>query len=156
MTDGFTATLERAVNDLQKHPQKIYKEFENQFTLASHPFWSNHFSFEESKSEYNGKKESCLLGSDRARDIVINVVLPGLAAYAEEVSDLRLGNMVQHVFRNYPLAQNNELSRSMTRQLFGVSKRSDIISGARLQQGLIHLRKEMCEPGECAVCVEQM
>ncbi len=155
MSDGFVNTLERVINNLQHHPQKIYKEFENHFIFESHTFWSNHFSFEESRIEL-GQKEACLLGKERARDIVINVVLPGLAAYAEETSTLRLKNVLQHVYRTYPLMHENEITRLMTHQLFGASKRPDFITGARLQQALIHLRKEICEPGVCAVCLEKL
>lgn len=156
MNDGFVRTLERIVSDLENSPHKIYKEFEHRFTVTSHNFWSNHFSFEESRAEFSGKKEACLLGTERARNIVINVVLPGLSAYAKEIDDFRLHNILQEIYNNYPLANDNELTRSMHQQLFGVSKRSDIVSSARLQQGLIHIKKEMCEPHECSICIEKL
>ena len=152
-TDGFVGTFEKVIANVLHKPKKISMELECLFVFPAHDFWSYHFTFEESKSIIAGSKDSCLLGRDRARDIVVNVALPALVAYAEETSDYRLQNILLETYKNYPLLTENELTRHMCRQLFAAPGRPDIISGARMQQGLIHLNKEMCEPESCDVCI---
>lgn len=155
MTDGFLASCERMIQDLAERPKKIIKELEISYMISSHPFWSNHYSFEESRAELHGK-EACLLGRERARDIVVNVLLPALAAYAEESHDLRLKNLILELYKQYPRLHDNELTRQMSQQIFGAGKRTDVISGALCQQGLLHLKKEMCRPDQCSVCLQKL
>ncbi|MBN1481707.1 DUF2851 family protein [candidate division KSB1 bacterium] len=153
MTDGFISTCIKIISDLSRKPTKMGKELENLCIIPSHPFWSTHYSFEESRSE-PGKNE-CLLGRERARDIVVNVLLPALAAFADETADLRLKNSVCEIYQHYSRLHDNEIIRHMCEQIFKMSTCPDIITGARMQQGLIHLHKEMCQPEQCSVCLEK-
>lgn len=154
MTDGFIVTCAKTITDLLHKPAKMSKELESLFIIASHQFWSRHYSFEESRYDFGGGSDQCLLGQERARDIVVNVVLPALAAYADETTDLRLKNNVYDIYQHYSRCHDNEITRHMCEQIFCV-KSPNMISGARMQQGLVHLFKEMCRPEECSVCLEK-
>jgi hypothetical protein len=151
--DGFIGTFEKVIVDVLQKPQKIYRELERLLIIPCHDFWSHHFTFEGSKSITAGSKDSCLLGEDRSRDIVVNVLLPALLAYAEEADDFKLKNVILDTYKSYPLLTENDLTRRMCEQIFAAARQPNIIAGARMQQGLIHLKKEMCRPQQCNVCV---
>ncbi|MBN1464708.1 DUF2851 family protein [candidate division KSB1 bacterium] len=152
-TDGFIGTFEKAIADVLQKPHKIYRELERLFIIPGHDFWSYHFSFDEAKSIMARGKDNCLLGEERSRDIIVNVALPALAAYAEEAHDFKLKNVILETYNSYPLLTENDLTRHMCEQIFSTPRRPDIISGARMQQGLIHLKKEMCRPEQCDICI---
>jgi len=86
-----------------------------------------------------------LLGEDRAGIIIVNVLLPFMAAWerpalAEKASDM---------CRRYPALAENAPERHMRRQL-GVSRLP--LQSARRQQGLLHILKTLCSQGKCAEC----
>lgn len=149
--DGFGDTLTKVINNAALEPKKMIHELESLFILGEQGFWADHFSFDDESHVQPG--ELSLLGGERARDIVINVALPGLLAFARESGDGRLNNTVKEIYRKYPRHTQNELTRIMSRQLFCVEQNVEIINGAQQQQGLIHLRKEICRPDQCDLCL---
>ncbi|MBN1559935.1 DUF2851 family protein [candidate division KSB1 bacterium] len=155
-TDGFIGTFVKAIADVLQKPLKVCRELERLFVMPYHDFWSHHFSFEESKSITAASKDSCLLGEERSRDIIVNVVLPALVVYAEEAHDYKLKNVILETYTSYPLLTENDLTRQMCEQIFATPRQPDIITGARMQQGLIHLKKEMCRPEQCDVCIHTL
>ncbi len=76
------------------------------------------------------------IGSSRARDILVNVALPFLHAYAVSKGAAALADAALCVYANVPKLQENEITREM-RRLIPLSK--DVKMNARRQQGLIHL-----------------
>jgi len=86
-----------------------------------------------------------LIGQGRAREMVVNALLPFSFAWAQ-------GQLRQHaleLYRNYPPLEENQITRQMSRQLLigpGVAK------SARRQQGLIHLYHTFCLPMKCPQC----
>ena len=146
--DGFVEAFKPMQGTLTV--SKIIRELEQLFTLEERGYWADHYTFED---DAKATGEFSLLGGERARDIVVNVLLPGALAYATESGDGRLQNRVWEVYRGYPRLQANEMTRAVTRQLFGIEN-SGLVTGARRQQGLIYLYKQLCRPLECDLCLQ--
>lgn len=91
-----------------------------------------------------------LIGQGRARETVVNVALPFTLAWAEANSQTKLAEQVVAVYRSYPKAGGNEITRELMNLLgtdaFGV------VNTSRRQQGLIHLAKTFCRQQRCADC----
>lgn len=90
-----------------------------------------------------------LLGSSRATDIVINVLLPFTAARGRLASDRILTEYAVELYRHYPVAAANTVEKHMLKQL-GIDRH--IINSARRQQGLLHIYRTLCSQGKCGVC----
>lgn len=95
--------------------------------------------------------ERTLVGQGRAREIVINVVLPFTFAWAESSSQAKLSEQVLDRYRSYPKAGENEITRGLTRLLLD-SPTFSLVKLARRQQGLIHLAKNFCHQRWCTDC----
>ena len=153
MNDGFIGTFEKIVLDASLFPNRITSELEAVLTLSDEQFWSTHFDFYD--PETNIIKALPVLGKERARDMVINVVLPALNAYGHEANDERLINAVLSIYARYPLASSNDITRKMCQRLFAKSSMPALINGARMQQGLLHLYKQVCNSGcVCRTCLD--
>lgn len=86
-----------------------------------------------------------LIGQGRAREMVVNVLLPFSFVWA----DGQLREHALELYRNYPPLEENQITRQMSRQLvIG----SGVVSSARRQQGLIHLYNTFCLHGKCHQC----
>ena len=80
------------------------------------------------------------IGIGRARDSVVNAVLPCLHALGAVRRDGNLAWLCLDEYRHYPKLSENGLTREMTR-LLHTEEKGIQIAGARRQQGLIHLYK---------------
>ena len=78
------------------------------------------------------------IGRSRALDIVVNVSLPLLHAYAKHIDNQALADTALDAFAKVPKMQDNEITREM-RRLCNID--NDVKLTARRQQGLIHLYK---------------
>ncbi len=78
------------------------------------------------------------IGKGRARDMLINIALPFLHAYATEQGNDELTDAARAAYAAAPKLQENEITREM-RRLCNIG--SDVKMTARKQQGLIHLYK---------------
>lgn len=92
-----------------------------------------------------------LIGQGRAREIVVNVVLPFAFAWAKAEGQSGLMERVQAIHRSYPSAGENGITRELTDLMLEPDARR-FISTARRQQGLIHLAKSYCHQRRCASC----
>jgi len=108
-------------------------------------YWADHFDF-----GLGGRLNNpTLLGSKRAADIVVNVLLPFTFAWAGLNSQPELKRKAVSLYRSYPKLAVNAVERHMKNQL-GLS--SSLVSSARRQQGLIHIYKTLCTQGRCNCC----
>ncbi len=152
MDEGFLQTIIKTINRCENKIPVIVKELENLFKVETVGFWTAHYSFQESDNE--AAKTRYIVGSDRARDIVVNVVLPLAFAYANEVNDMRLGNEIIQLFFQYPGLADNEIFRRLRKRIIGTqSVKGDYVVGVRHQQGMIHLSKLFCRKGYCEKCL---
>ncbi|MFC2069723.1 DUF2851 family protein [Chloroflexota bacterium] len=89
------------------------------------------------------------LGSGRAADIVVNVLLPFTFAWSKCTSRPELGKKSLYLYRHYPGTPVNSVEKHMTEQL-GLSR--DLVNSAARQQGLIHIYNNLCTQGRCEDC----
>ena len=114
---------------------------EQALLVATDGHWSNYLDF----GVPSQGAPPALLGSGRAADIVINVLLPFASARGPAIQSQK----AMEIFRHYRAPAENTLVTHMRRQL-GLSK--PFIAGARRQQGLIHIYKTLCAEGRCREC----
>jgi len=95
------------------------------------------------------KSGQTLLGSRRATDILVNVLLPFTAAWSKSTSQLELERNAVEIYRNYQKLAENAVERHMKNQL-GLTNR--LVNSARRQQGLIHIYNTFCIRGRCDNC----
>ncbi|MDZ7725371.1 MAG: DUF2851 family protein [candidate division KSB1 bacterium] len=93
MRDGFVSTLISLFAQEKRRPRLMISELERLFQIKASVFWENHFSFRSVAPPNLGV--TFLIGRKRARDIILNIILPGLIAYARETDDRRLKSAVR-------------------------------------------------------------
>ncbi len=81
----------------------------------------------------SGKGGTAPVGTGRARDLAVNVVLPLLHAMEGGAESRYLD-----LFRSFPKLQGNEVTREMAEQLLP-GESPGVVNSARRQQGLLHL-----------------
>ena len=94
---------------------------------------------------------SALIGRGRAREMVVNVVLPFSFAWGERESQPELRDRALELYRNYPELEENQITRQMRRQLLA-EEGTVVVDSARRQQGLIHIYYSLCLAGDCLNC----
>ncbi|KAA3613908.1 MAG: DUF2851 family protein [Calditrichaeota bacterium] len=151
--------LERLVTDLKNDAlsiAEINKNLRHFFTIPTDDFWSVHFDFKERKAPSANKGDlGMLIGKNRADDLVINIIFPILEFYSREVGDSILQVKLLEHFTHYPRLQENTITREMI-QKTGLSSQTSarLQYNARIQQGLIHLAKNICKPAQCDQCLQ--
>jgi len=107
-------------------------------------YWQNHLDFGVAAG-----RASALIGYEKAAAIVINIILPFSAAWAEMDSDPKLKKKVAEIYRSYHVTGDNELTRYMKQQL---SLNPNIRLSACQQQGLIQIFNGYCRRRNCSRC----
>ena len=87
-----------------------------------------------------------LIGIGRAREIVVNVVLPFIRAYGACINNSQLEEQARRIYGSYPSLPQNELTRYMGGLLVNQAY------GACRQQGLLHIYHSWCRTRECGAC----
>ena len=90
-----------------------------------------------------------LIGRARAKEIIVNVLLPFIVASGERDAQLGIGEKAFALYCDYPPAAENTIEQHMRTQL-GVKRA--LVNSARRQQGLLHLYKRFCTQGRCGEC----
>lgn len=154
--EGILETVLRIIDGLKDQPQQLTRELEDLFTCEAGGYWATHYRVEEKAPELSSQKSVTLVGKERSRDIVINILLPTLLAYATEIEDSLLKTNILQLYQVYPKVSSNSIIKQMSEQLFGNIKLANkFINTAARQQGLIHLYKLYCHRGECERCQDE-
>ena len=102
----------------------------------------------------SGDAMACI-GTARARDLAVNVVLPflqglhlhGLHQLRGEAGGAQVyGQAYLDLYRRFSKLQDNDLTREMAEQLMGPAW-AGLLSTARRQQGLLHLQRLLSGAG---------
>lgn len=118
---------------------------ENSLTMTGEGYWNDHFDF-----GVRGRTGvSALLGNSKAREILINAVLPFFVARGQIANESDLTKKAMSIYRGYPKLAENEITRHMARQL---GLEPPFKGTAYPQQGLIHIFRHYCREGRCAEC----
>ena len=116
-----------------------YRELEKALIVTTDGYWANHCDFGMEIS-WN----PTLIGRGRAREIVVNILLPFFFTMGMEEKMLRL-------YRSYPRLMENRITKYMEKKIFG-GHNPKLVNSALHQQGLIHLYKTFCDEGKCDSC----
>lgn len=100
-------------------------------------------------SHFNSNSDCTLLGSERAADITVNVLLPFVFAWSQLSSQPELKEKALELYCHHPDLAANSLVRQMMSQL---GLKSEQVNSAQRQQGLIHIYKTLCSQGRCNAC----
>ena len=121
------------------------------FLHLEHPYWSRRYTL-------GGRplsRPKALVGQERARSIVVDVLLPMLLAHAQAEGDSALIGRLHALWQGMPRRQENAVTRRMSQVMFeNVEEARRVVSSARRQQGLHLLYRDSCRAdGGCERCV---
>ena len=128
------------------HPGQGHQELEQRLLTGTRGYWARHYDF-GIEVEWSPN----LIGRGRSREIAVNVLLPFSFAWAKATSQSYLQNQAIELYRSYPRAGENRITKYMAEQIFGQS-RPRLVNSACRQQGLIHLYKTYCLNWQCHTC----
>jgi len=96
-----------------------------------------------------------LIGTQRARTVVVDAMLPVLMLYAQHGTDAALREHLLACYHTAPLLPDNHLLRYMHHRMLGNDPALlGLVTGARQQQGLLQLFTDFCgnDEGNCQGC----
>jgi hypothetical protein len=131
-------------------PTELAKKWTAMLSVPAEGYWATHSDFGRGMSGMIAE-EIALVGESRAADMVVNILLPVLLAYADTQGKIGLHEKLEAVYAVYPRLSENRITRAMVEEVFGPRKRN-AVKGARRQQGLIHLYRLYCEARHCHEC----
>lgn len=133
--------------DVFRHPlspAELLQRLETLLIVPVYGYWNHHYLWNDSGRNQTGD----LIGRQRAHEMIVNVILPVLALYAESQSLNALSEQILHVYGQAPSRENNAILKYMIQQLY----RRPVNSWTpQLAQGLIHLHKR-CTAFDCVDC----
>jgi len=132
---GLLETIITLVKELPG--SKSYRQLEGAFRVTAN---DNRISY---------TRNSALIGSRRAADMVVNVILPFTVAWSRLATLPELEDKALSLYNNSPSLAANAVEKHMRRQL---RLSHGIVNSARRQQGLIHIYKILCTQGKCKRC----
>jgi len=138
--------MEKVIGAIQSglDPAKLFSEIRDDY-------WNHHFTL-GSKTQ---SRASELIGESRAREIVANIVLPFVAAYAENDGDRKLFETSRELYTRLPAAPSNSIIRLASGQLFEQpASARRYIKTTRQQQGLMQIFQDFClnDKSACRQC----
>ncbi|HEY9166811.1 MAG TPA: DUF2851 family protein [Candidatus Kryptonia bacterium] len=140
----FTAKsiFESIAHETASDPLRLWRDL---LTVPAKDFWSRHFVFGEPAAT----KIRMLVGSNRAEEIIINVLLP--LAYLRgkifQLQDLQQRSLDIYS-RHFPTADNN-VTLLVKEALFGGD---NVLGNVIAQQGALHLYRTLCSEKRCFRC----
>ncbi len=150
---GILEKLLKLTEGMQDNLSSLIKEFERLFICKTDGYWATHYLLDNKPDDLPGDTTVTLIGKDRAREIVVNIILPVMLAYAREIENSALKIQIMQLYSQYPKISSNSVIKKMSHLLFALQpKMNELISTAMKQQGLIHLYKLHCHRKECERC----
>ncbi len=138
--------LKEIINMVNEVPvNKRHRRLEKGLQVTANGYWASHFDF----GSGNRLRSPTLVGSRRAADIIVNVLLPFTLAWSRLNSQPELEKKALDLYRCYPRLTVNTVEQHMMNQL-GLSSR--LVNSAQRQQGLIHIYNTLCTQGRCNSC----
>jgi hypothetical protein len=143
----FAATpgLPEQLEDLARQPRGLpARRLLELFELPKVPYWGRRLSFETTP----GAKPVALIGPARARAILVNLLLPALAALGAKA------DAWQDLLDTLPAEESNELIQQTALRLLGPDHTPRLYATGLRRQGLIHIHHEYClgDRSLCASC----
>lgn len=130
----------------QGNPRRVPAALESTVAGGGEGYWKHQWDF-----GLPLPRPRALVGRQRAAEVVVNVLLPLLAALPPRDGAEELRRRARAVYAAYPRRGDNEITRHMGLQLVGSARPSQARS-ARRQQGLLGLYRTWCEARRCGLC----
>lgn len=121
------------------------ESLERSLRVQVNGYWASHFDF----GAASGWRPA-LIGRGRARDIIVNAVLPFCFAWSGVSGHHWLRKASLGLYENHPELEENWITRHMKAKAFGDGKAR--IDSALQQQGLIELHEAFCSGHRCHAC----
>lgn len=128
----------------------LFRSLTAMFDLPLTSYWTRRSRF----GSRQGKAQR-LVGSQRARTIVVDAMLPVLLLYAQTQHDAVMQQRLVDAYNNAPRLPDNALLRYMARRLLGNDPALlPLVTGARQQQALLQIFYDHCDndEGDCQGC----
>lgn len=126
-------------------PRQCLSILTNNLQLGDGLYWSQHFDFGPSSI----LPRCALIGAGRAEEMIVNVILPFVLAWANFSAQRHLAERTLLLYQAHPALAVNSIQRHMSEQL---ALPSGALKSACRQQGLLHIYKTLCTQGLCRVC----
>jgi len=124
---------------------RVQKELERGLMIRVGGYWASHFDF-----GIEARWSPSLIGRGRAREIIVNALLPFFFAWAEKFSQPWLRERAMELYRDHPQLGENWITRYMEGRIFG--EHGAKVNSACRQQGLIYLYQAFCVERRCHDC----
>lgn len=142
---GFFKSIMDDVRQTGSTPAKTHRALEERFIIDADGFWNDHYSFHDR----SGSMVKTLIGVQRARDIILNVVIPLCLLYARLFKNREIREQTLALYDASPPSTSNTVTRTIEAQLL---KGKLPLSSAKMQQGALQLYKFFCVEERCAEC----
>ncbi len=150
---GFVETfgenpLPALMETIIQHSVAETKEIFLKKLAVSETYWENHSSFRSKPF----RRSACLIGHDRIVELLTDLIVPALHAYATITDDLKQISKIESLYLLLPkTAENLPLKNTIRRCCPG---RSSVLKTAAAQQGFLHIRKTWCDKlaHDCKAC----
>ncbi len=130
--------------------RQIARRFEEMTSPAPGDYWLKHTVF----GEPSRTRRTALIGRDRQRGMIVDVVLPFIYALADRDSRSDRMRLVREMYTGYGRQASNSVIQSMTNLLFhDTPEKKATIDRAILQQGMLQIDRETCRNKACGQCV---
>lgn len=123
----------------------VKSSIRSMFVVKADGFWQKHFTFETKSYEDN----KYFIGSSRADEIFINVVLPFLYTYFHLFGKPKLAQRAIDIYTEITADTDNHLVREVAEAL----KLEHSWNKAVLSQGMIELFRSYCSKEKCEDCL---
>ncbi len=150
---GILEHLSRLLQAPGKRGRKLAQELVSFFLCPAQGFWQTHYHLRGRKNPQPAAPGD-LVGRDRSRDILVNLILPALWLYYREAGNAIFQNQAQEVYAHLPKLQENRATQAMQQQLSRFNPPAkELSTSAKCQQGMLHLQKLFCRPLRCEECL---
>jgi len=121
------------------------RTLETGLAVAAEGYWRNHIDFDVR----NATEVPAVLGSSKAGEIAVNVILPFAFSWGRLFGEPELMTKSMGLYNSYPKLADNEITRHVMGQLCLNGSSGLTACG---QQGLIHIFRNYCREGKCNEC----
>jgi len=129
-------------------PEGFIGIIESSLTIHGNDYWGKMAGFGKSMP-----RRYALIGKNRARSIVLNVILPLLSVFAYSMRDNKLADRVEKIQFVYPPEQDNSILKHVRKFVLPCSSDHSMFSNSSLvQQGMLQLNDRWCSSGDSYGC----
>ena len=130
--------------------KRLRKNLDGMLQQNEEDYWTTHTVL----GGKTGNRRSLLIGVDRRREMMVNVILPFLYACTFRDGDLESQITLGALYERHPKLPANSLIRNMEEMLFEEkSDRKRLVDTALVQQGLLHIDELTCYKKDCTRCM---